>query len=998
VAVLTADYQTPDQLLASVNFSAANVDVFPIDVDLDAALAYLQQFADCAKAALDETARGLQAHFPTNKFKPSYAASFEFYLKQLSDWLQNKSAECPDREAFELLTHQGLLDGLNGIQFKTNKTHSSEARKQDYLAELAINVAPFDDLAKAIKNISLVLRKSLIDVLQTELDKRLQQLNVMSFDHLIIRLNEALISDKDELLANELRRRFAAALIDEFQDTDASQWSIFSKVFAHPDQYLYLIGDPKQAIYKFRGADIYAYLSAQKQAQQHFTLDKNWRSHPQLVDAVNMLFARERAFLLEDLSFHSVKPAKSLSDGQLCQASLAVAPMVLWQLPESDSKTGFWTAGKAAEHIKLAVVNECVALLNQDNDQIYRLQPANSPLQAKDIAILVRTNGQAREYQAALRAAGVVAVLNSMESVFASQEAFDLHVVLQAVASPGDNMLLKQALALDWFGLDGIAMYELGNDETALDVWMSRFLGYFQLWQQAGVMTMMQRLLAQENVRPMMATERRIGNLDHVLELLQQAAMDEHLGINKTLDWLRRAIVKADNSADQQLRLESDEDAVNIVTMHRAKGLEYPVVFCPYLWQHDDRLVSEKELIVCHEQGRMVVDLGSEAFERRRVQAMTEQLAEDLRVFYVAVTRAKYRCYIVWADVRSEKQANNSAMAWLLEFAEDGFSDQQAKLQALESQDSAAFCYQLLELSEQINAVNSPRLSLSSLKLRPRKRQRSLFSHWQMSSYTALSALSIHDAPELPTDKVGEQQSDMLEMVETATLPSGTHTGNVVHELLELNDFADFADLAQRTVIERERICQRYGLRLEQPELLDALLQAVVSTPLSSDTDFCLMNLPLADCIKEMPFYLAMQTLDTNQINAILQPSQAYQSLTAKQMSGYLTGFIDLVCVYQGRYYLMDYKTNTLPYYRQESLVEAMREHNYGLQYWLYSVVLHRYLQNRLPDYYYESHFGGVRYLFVRGMQPELPLSGVYQDRPDAASVEALAALFGASV
>jgi exodeoxyribonuclease V beta subunit len=226
-------------------------------------------------------------------------------------------------------------------------------------------------------------------------------------------------------------------------------------------------------------------------------------------------------------------------------------------------------------------------------------------------------------------------------------------------------------------------------------------------------------------------------------------------------------------------------------------------------------------------------------------------------------------------------------------------------------------------------------------------------------------------------------------------LPRGAHTGNVVHDLLENNGFID---LAKRKDIsaQRDKACQRYGLKLEQPDMIDALLQAVVAKPLSdTEADFCLMNLPENRCLKEMPFYLSMQAMDASQINLILRDTPAFQPLTSKQMCGYLTGFIDLICEYKGLYYVMDYKTNGLPDYKPETLTHAMREHNYGLQYWIYTVVLHRYLQNRLPDYDYEMHFGGVRYLFVRGMQQDEAMSGVYQDRPDFDRVEALAGLFG---
>lgn len=995
VSVLTAEYKTPDALLASVDTVASHISVYPDVEDLDVKLEELKRLADQAKSELDPAVKILTARFADEKFKPSYSETFELHFQPLHNWLHGCTTEVPAAESFALLTHNGLLAALNGQKFRTNKDRTADERKSAYLAELAINTGPFDALAQAFGQISLVLRRNLLETLQLEMDKRLQQLNLLSFDNLISRLSDALQGDNGTLLISELRQRFKAALIDEFQDTDASQWHIFSSLFAASSQYLYLIGDPKQAIYKFRGADIYAYLLAQTEAQHRFTLGQNWRSHPKLVHAVNSLFQRERAFLLEHVEFHDVEPARSAGDGELHYAGHPIAPMMLWQLPESDSKNGYWTAGKAAEAIRLTVVNEVVDLLNE----AYTLAPDNRKLHPSDIAILVRTNTQAREYQAALSAAGMPAVINSTESVFISQESKDLFALLQAVAHPGDTQLLKQALVLDWFGLDGQALVKLGNDETLLDAWLSRFAGYYQDWQQQGLMAMMMHLLAQERVRPHLtktvSAERRIANLHHLIELVQQAAVDGHLGIIKTLDWLHSAITSAyqgiSSSEDQQVRLESDDDAVQVITMHRAKGLEYPVVFCPCLWQRSDRLSRENRLIKCHEQGRMIADLGSDQFERRRELALSEELAEDLRILYVAVTRAKYRCYLVWADARSEHVANASALAWLMEFAGDDFAGQQAKFKTLCESAPAAFAYGMLPEPGGIDRHYQK--AAARRPLQSKSRHRSLYTDWQMSSYTALSALSLNDAPELPADKAGEMQIAAEPLL--TLLPRGANTGNLVHELLETNSFAELAQ-GKDISLQRDQCCQRYGLKLDRPELIDELLHAVVSTPLSeSDAAFCLMNIDNSQCLKEMPFYLSMQTMDASHINRILEGTPVFQPLTSKAMSGYLTGFIDLICEFQGRYYVMDYKTNALGDYSRPGLTEAMREHNYGLQYWLYTLVLHRYLRYRLPDYRYETHFGGVRYLFVRGMRPDVPMSGVYRDRPDFDRLDALSRLFG---
>ncbi len=999
-ALLTISYPTPDALLAGIDRISLDIKIFPEYRDPNEALAVCQEQAEQARMHLDKAVQTLLDHFDEGVFKSSYTDSFEHHLQALRAWLHRETLQVPGPAAFSCVTTTGLIDGLNGNKFKKTKTQTGEQRKLEYLATLKIDTTPFEALADSIDRIGLVFRRALLEHIRVELDRQMLQLNVLSFDDLISRLANALQDDRGALLVAELRQRFKVALIDEFQDTDQNQWFIFSTLFGLAAHYLYLIGDPKQAIYKFRGADIFSYLAAQQQAHHRFTLGTNWRSQPTLVEAVNAVFSRERAFFLEQLHFYPVVGAPANASKTLSFANRTLAPMMLWQLPESDK--GHWSAGKAGECIQAEVVNEIVELLTE----AYLLTGTGERVQPGDIAILVRTNRQAAEYQAALREAGVPSVLNSTESVFATAEADDLFCLLQAIAHPGDTVLLKQALTLDWFGLDGQALYCILNQEAALDAWLTHFLNYYQHWQNQGLMAMMQRLLDQEQVCLQLSAtqlaERRLTNLYHLIELVQQAAVDEHLGIGKTLDWLRARIVDAaagkGSLEEQCMRLESDHEAVKIVTMHRSKGLEYNIVFCPSLWQRSRRLYDGKSLIQCHEQGRIVADLGSDDYERRRAQAIDEELAEDLRVCYVALTRAKYRCYLAWADVRSKEIPNQSALAWLLDFTKCDFAAQQSVLNEFCHRNPKAFEYRLLDAP----AIYDGRYEkpITDTQLSARSRQRTLRSDWQMSSYTALSALSLQDAPELPQDKARESAAIDAETglpasgIRDEALPKGAHTGNVVHDLLEHIEFDYLAgepDIAEL----RDQACRRYGLQTDVPEAIDRLLQSVVKTPLAEDdTAFRLMNIADRKCLKEMPFYLAMQPMNAAKINAILAGSPVFQALNSKQMCGYLTGFIDLICEYGGQYYVIDYKTNSLSDYRSESLTEAMREHNYGLQYWLYTLVLHRYLRQRLPDYDYEKHFGGVLYLFVRGMQPEQPMSGVYRDRPDLQRIEALSGVF----
>ncbi len=999
-ALLTKDINTPEELLKSIDGIHANAIVYPQECDLEKALSTVDKAIQAAAFHFSQAFSAIEPHVQDKVFKDNFKKNFSDNCLNLNNWLTRQTYQVPDLETLAIFSGKYLKENLNGTQFKSTKTHTGEERKAEFIDSLAIDTQPFDNLVDAMATLTLALRRKLLDDLRKILDEELERRNVWTFDSLITHLAKALQSKQGAELTDELRHRFSAALIDEFQDTDNDQWLIFSTLFATPSHYLMLVGDPKQAIYKFRGADIFSYLAAQQHAQYQYTLRNNWRSHPLLVTGVNRLFNKSNAFFLEKINFTPAISPTAISEETLFNNNQPVAPFEVWQLPESDSNNGYWQHGNQADEVvRNSIVNEILSLLSGR----ISLQPSNTNIAPQDIAILVRSNQQARNYQQTLAVANIPAVLTSTESVFNTEDATQLFKLLESIAHPGNLNLLTQALALDWFGCDGQALHQLLRDEQRMDGYSIRFFNYFQLWQQKGVMTMFQTLLQQENLLQHMTqsqyAERRLTNIQHILEILQQASLDHHLGLHKTLAWLKNSIINAQskgNTENHQLRLENDADAVKIVTMHRSKGLEYPIVFCPFLWQGNN-LKNKKPFIQCHIKDidgtyQAIADLGSSDYEQHFGQQRFEQQAEDVRLAYVAMTRAKYRCYIVWADVRTKDAANQSALSWLLGLGERNFNDQQTILQKLQTDNPDIFSYRLLEKTEAITdryQAKKPESTFLAKKL-----QRSLFTDWQMSSYTALSALSVNETPELPKNKADELPDFAIESGES--LPSGAHTGNVIHELLEILPFKDLARKADISEL-RNQISRRYGLRLTQPETIDNLLCNVVSTSLAlSDENFRLMNLQEHKCLKEMPFYLSLSSANTENINLMLRDESTFQPLTSKKISGYLTGFIDLICEYDGRYYVMDYKTNTLPNYMAETLTDAMREHNYGLQYWLYCVVLHRYLQTRLPGYSYEKYFGGVRYLFVRGMQPDVPMSGVFHAHPDISKLDALSALFRA--
>ena len=1064
-ALITEEYATPDKLSKSVEGTGKrSARIEPQAPTIAEALTLFDQSLSRLSGWWQSNAATLQPLLQKavdeGKFTKDLQTGFSDWWRQVDDFLGGRSLQLP--AGIERLSTAGIKAELHGGKFRSSKEKSGEEKKEEFIAAWPLADQEVADFLRTRQGVALAFRIGLVRELATGLSRTLRQQNLLSFDDLISQLAKALAGEQGPALRQILGKRYQVALIDEFQDTDDAQYSIFSALFAGQGRpldgagatagfshYLYLIGDPKQAIYTFRGADIYSYFKARDQADFHLGLEKNYRSHPALVEAVNQLFQlREDAFATGELAYAPVLPAKSADDGQLLDNGKDMAVMVYCQLDAApDTDDGRWSSEKATERIVSSVVAETTRLLRPEGPIMLTTTDAETPLAPRDIAILVRNHMQADQFQAALVRAGIPAVMASRQSVFAADECHDLFLLMQALCAPADITLLKTALTSAWFGMNGQELYNLWQAPEQVDLWQSRFHDYHLLWQERGFLAMMTRLLATEKILLNLARkplpERKISNIHHLLELIQAAETEEAMGPGKTLQWLRAMKDDPRGLEDTELRLESDEEAVRIVTMHSAKGLEYPVVFCPFLWQRGNFLKKQKDFVTCHDENReLVIDLGSPDFARHKEQALAEELAEELRLAYVALTRAKYRCYAFWAEVKGNKDVTESmvpSLAWLLSLEQGKeFATQIQTLRAQAANDSVV--YKLIAADNDEPMVMTGRKTGGEELISLSFTGRNLHTDWLLHSYSSLShqpdnEVNWSERPESADLSPATGDTDLL-----PDLPKGAAMGNVVHALLEEVPFATLATghasasrfcavlgtydtwpslavvpgsrdtrpgkrseaktpaLAVGTGYDNllHQQCAWFGVEAS-PGRLAALLQKVVQTPLSladSRRPFCLESLNPAEIVREMPFYFQLQASSTEQINTILAGEPTVTPVTPKALQGYLTGFIDLICRYQGKFYIMDYKSNWLgnhlPDYGPEGLEQAMRDHNYGLQYWLYTLVLHRYLQNAMADYNYSTHFGGVMYLFIRGMEPTLPGSGVYFDLPDLATLERL--------
>lgn len=984
--VITTSFPTPQALFSSVSLAKTGISSLEPEIaSVESGVRELLEGMEAMKRWWQTNGDSLHIRFiraiEENHFKKRVYEDFSLWFSEIEAYFSGTTYLLPDK--LGLLAEEELKAELNGTKFR------GDEKRSQYLKGWNLPGSKLERFSNGAENLVLTIRVKLARELCREVSKRLLQKGLMGFDDLIHNLSSALRGPRRASLQKTLSDRYEVALIDEFQDTDSEQYHIFSTLFGRGKHHLYLIGDPKQAIYKFRGADIQSYFQAKRAADRLLTLEKNYRSHPGLVQEVNRLFgSRQSPFYYQDdvLAYNQVRPAKTGIELNLLKDGRQIAGMVYCSLPANQqSSDGRWSGGRAKETIRDYIVEEIKDLLYApptiiDSDEQRQTAP-------KDIAILVRKNREAEEYRNSLATAGIPAVVRSRISVFHTAECRDLLLLLRCISCPSEIIQVKTAMTISWFGFTGDELHKLWEDEGTLSLWQAKMAEYRAMWQQENFLTMMNRLLVFEEVFVTIAgdplAERTIANIYQLLELTQEQESTENLGISQTLGWLTRMHLDDKPMDEGELLLESDEEAVQIVTMHSAKGLEYPVVFCPVLWSASDFLAAETWQVRNHDsEGGILIDLGSQSFAQRKEEAVGEQSAEDIRLLYVALTRAKLRCYTVWADVKkrgSSMDAFDSALGYLL--FPNGCcpsSVQEELFLGLAAQSNIE--YRVISTLERQGSYirNQGNESLSARS----GKGRTLQTDWQMSSFSAMAAQSehSHEGGNVDPGRAGSGDETPIDVI---GLPAGPNFGNVVHDLLEEQSFSaiptdeGFSEACEKTY-------KRYGITAETEGLV-RLLCNVVGTALPAG--FTLSELDDGKCLKEMEFYFRLSPLATSEINAVLAGEETVQPLSYRTMQGYLTGFVDLICEAGGKYYIFDYKTNYLgdrmDDYRPENLVSAMADHNYGLQYWIYTLVLHRHLKNLLSSYDYSSHFGGVMYLFVRGMSPGWPGYGVYSAMPD---------------
>ncbi|WP_373240487.1 exodeoxyribonuclease V subunit beta [Kluyvera ascorbata] len=908
------------------------------------------------------------------------------WIEKISVWAQEETKNYQLPDALEKFSQPFLADRTKaGGEVPTHPLFSAIER-------LLASPLTLNDLviAQAMKEIREAVAR----------EKRRR--GELGFDDMLSRLDEALESDSGDALAAAIRQRFPVAMIDEFQDTDPQQYRIFRRIWRQqPDTALLLIGDPKQAIYAFRGADIFTYMRARSDVAAHYTLDTNWRSAPGMVESVNRLFGLvDNPFMFRDIPFLPVKSAPKNASLRFEIDGENQPAMNLWLMPGEGVSAGDYQAFMAQQCA--AQIRDWLTAGQQGTALLWRGDNAR-PVQASDITVLVRNRQEASLIRDALNALAIPSVyLSNRDSVFETPEAQELLWVLQAVLTPERENTLRSALATAMFGLNAQDIERLNQDENAWDALVEEFSDYRLIWQRRGVMPMIRALMSArsmaENLLATHGGERRLTDILHLSELLQEAATQlesEHALVR----WLNQQVAEPDtNASSQQMRLESDKHLVQIVTIHKSKGLEYPLVWLPFI----ARFRKEKQAFYHdRESFRAVLDL-NESDESLEL-AEAERLAEDLRLLYVALTRAIWHCSLGIAPLtarRSDKptdtELHHSAPGRLLQKGEvldaaglnaclHALRDEHISLTLATAPDDARWQATQPEMPE----------------LAARQVLRRVVDDWRVTSYSGLQQRGHSVAqdllPRIDIDASGIADAPVEPEMTPHHFPRGASPGTFLHSLFEDLDFTQ--PISPEWM--REKL-QNNGFDEVWEPVLTRWITQVLAAPLG-DTGVALNQLSARQKQVEMEFYLPIsQTLDARALDAV---TRRYDPLSAgcpeldfRQVRGMLKGFIDLVFRHDGRYYLLDYKSNWLgesgEAYTQEAMAEAMRSHRYDLQYQLYSLALHRYLRHRIADYDYERHFGGVIYLFLRGVDGEAGQQGIFATRPDPALIMAMDALF----
>ena len=830
--------------------------------------------------------------------------------------------------------------------------------------------------------------------------------NIITFDDIIFQLHKAITGSRQELLRQSLQKKYWAVFIDEFQDTDKMQYEIFSTAF-NASSTVFYIGDPKQSIYGWRKADIDTYFEASAAVANTYTMEVNYRSAANYIEALNHFFLPKPefdTFQTNVFGYANVKAAKNNLHKQLLHNNVAEPPISIIEAPNVPA-------------IATATAKEIYWLLNDQLTLLKKNETDTQSIQPTDIGILVRTNREGLLIKKELAKVGIKSVTVDDTKVLETTEAPYILYLLDAILKPSRSSINKALLSP--FTKQTLQDL-LSQDEQQI---LTQFNDYLQIWMRDGILPVLNRFAADFDIRKILLHDhpalgdRLLSNYQQITELLHTVEVDKAFSPAELVKWLARAIESKNAIGDQfEQRIESDENAVQIMTVHKSKGLQFPIVFLPYLdlkntleTNKGSNTILESKLVAYKDESsnfRASFYQGLTPEEQLQLQLQLEQ--ENRRLLYVAMTRPVYKCYLFHST-----SAKTSTLVPFIDLVKESNPDY-IQFQSVEELHS--------------NLTNAPIANNAQLKgdshstqnwmtpLQP-KRFWVTGMHWKKVSYTYLAG--VHQSLAKPAPKNLNSSYDQFIFHQ---LDKGARIGNLIHTLLELIDFQQPSDWA---FIINKQLKKQYPSKLDTygpglVQLFEHVLNCQLNSnasepaphspiashslisqsstipPSSSIFPFSLSNIHSSQLLQEFEFDKMLPLFKAKTLETLSSAECEIHIGSDEQLEGILNGKVDLFFEHQGQYFIVDWKTNYLGdqfiNYESAQLLQAMNDNNYHLQYLIYTLAVTLYLKQRLPRFDYETQFGGVYYLFVRGMRQDQN-TGVFYRKPTWSTVKALADL-----
>lgn len=807
-----------------------------------------------------------------------------------------------------------------------------------------------DDVQRKIWLVMNNINCHAINVVSAGLEEFKQRNNLLSFDDMIINLHHTFVQKDNQRLADALQQKYKAVFVDEFQDTDRLQYEIFQKAFG-VNSILFYIGDPKQSIYAFRKADIFTYFKAKMEVQHRYTMNENFRSAKDLINAMNIFFQPKPDFdtfhfkdAPEAITYRQVLSPEPNTKGSLIKEGSGVAPITI-------------TMVSKLEEIYRAVAVQIIELLSSSFKIVK--DGREKSISPSDIGILVRTRSQAVEMKSVLAYHRIPAVTIDDAKILQSEEANWLLYLLQAMVDISRSSINKALLSpFTAYKTDDILKLD---DEVTL----SLFRKYSLQWHEDGVFSALMDFIADFNVKSVLLNasvkngERIIANLFQLIELVHKVQTNKQFSPLELVSWLQRSIQGMETEGDEyEQRIESDEESVNIITIHRSKGLEYKIVFAPFLDLLDNSWVNFQSYR--HPDTGEYISIEKIKLEQEQKKWISEQNEqENRRLVYVAITRAIYKCYI-----HRNTYYRNSTLSQFVD--------------ALGNADEAL-----------VKKEDAP---LYDVKYRYRQdKEDSSRSHYRQvnfqlehNNWTKMSYTMLAQKGEPISKPPAIGSSDRYDHFMFNQLTRGSKTGNLLHQIFEQVNFVDNNNW--RYVIDEALKQHLPKYRELYAPMLFEMLKQTFSVPLNVyGQTFTLSEVRYENRIHEFEFDFPVPLYNPSELNLLTNSNIEVRVSWDKPLEGIVNGKMDLFFECRGKYYILDWKSNylgdTLQDYSSEALAQAMNTNNYHLQYLIYTLAAKKYLQTRLRSFDYEQQFGGIIYLFVRGLRSNRD-SGVYTNRP----------------